>query len=328
MPRRVLRRTVAVAAGLGVLGSGVAIAVPPVLGPVSLPRDHGAHPHFGVEWWYTAGTVRGSDGHRYFWFATAWSAEQGVVSRVNLLDLGTDRVVLADENVTTTALRPGAQRIAVGSFTLARGARGRWRVGDSHGGARLALAMTPQQPYVLHGQRGLITQGPGARSAYYSQPRLAARGSLTVAGHTVTLTGLGWLDHQWGNFVAEPASLRWNWFACQLHDGRDLMLYEFLDAADRPSGIAAGTLVGSGGRVTHLHALTVTPLGPSLHPAGARASYPQRWRLRAGGLTLSLRSLTDHGFITNTVVPSFWEAPAAITHGAAGGCIVESSREV
>lgn len=328
MPRRVFRQTVAVAAVLGVLASGVALAAPPAPGPVALPRDHGAHPSFGVEWWYTAGSVRGSDGHRYFWFATAWSAPQGVVGRVNLLDLGTGRVAFADENFTTTGLQPGAQTIPVGRFVIARGADGRWRVRDSHGATRLALTMTPQVPYVLHGHRGLITQGPGGRSDYYSEPRLRARGSLTTAGHTVTLTGLGWLDHQWGNFVAKPASLRWDWFACQLHDGRDLMLYEFLNAQDRPSGVAAGTLVGPGRRVTHLHAFTVTALGPSLHPAGAHASYPQRWRLRAGGLTLSLRSLTAHGFITNTVVPSFWEAPAAITHGPAGGCIVESSREV
>lgn len=328
MPRRVFKRTVAVVILLGALASGVALAATPALSPVSLPRDHGAHPSFGVEWWYTAGTVSGPDGHRYFWFATAWSAPQGVVSRVNLLDLGTGRVAFADENLTTTARRPGDQTIPVGPFTIARGVDGRWRVSDSHDGARLALTMTPQVPYVLHGHRGLIRQGPGGRSAYYSEPRLAAHGSLTIASHTVTLTGLGWLDHQWGNFGVKPASLRWNWFACQLHDGRDLMLYEFLNAQDRPSGVAAGTRVGSGARVTHLHAFTVTALGPALHPAGAKASYPQRWRLRAGGLTLSLRSLTDHGFITNTVVPSFWEAPAVISQGPAGSCIVESSREV
>jgi predicted secreted hydrolase len=333
--RGIGRRWSAVAAVFVLSATCAAVAAgatsgPPALGPVSLPRDHGAHPGFGVEWWYTAGTVHGSNGHRYFWFATAWGAAQGVVSRVNLLDLGTGKSVLGDENLAATPLRAGQVVVPVGRFTIGLHAGGRWIAADTtSAGDRLTLTLTPQVPYILHGHQGLIAQGPGARSAYYSDPRLAARGSVTLAGHHVMLSGLGWLDHQWGNFT-RAGSLRWNWFACQLRDGRDLMLYEFLKAQDRPSGVAAGTLVTRGGAVRHLHRFTVTPLSPSVHPAGAKSSYAQRWRLDVpgAGLTLRLRSLTPDGFIANTVVPSFWEAPTAITGGPAGGCIVESSREV
>lgn len=329
MARRVWTRTGAIVAASLALGAGAALATAPTLRSVSLPRDHGAHAGFGVEWWYTAGTVRGANGHRYFWFATAWSAPRGVVGRVNLVDLGTGRTVLSDTELTATPLHTGQQVIRVGSFTLARRTTGPWRVTDpGRGGARFALTLVPEVPYVLHGRRGLITQGPGGTSDYYSAPRLRARGTLTMAGRTVVLAGLGWLDHQWGNFIADPRALRWNWFACQLADGRDLMLYEFLNAHDRPSGVAAGTLVARGGAVTHVHAFTVTALGPTVHPPGARGTYPLRWRLRVAGVTLRLRSLTRAGFIANSVVPSFWEAPAAITAGPRGGCIVESSREV
>jgi predicted secreted hydrolase len=330
------------ALALSALGAGAAFAAnvslvrpapAPVLRPVSLPRDHGAHTGFGVEWWYTAGTVHGSDGHRYFWFATAWAAPQGVVSRVNLLDLSTGRTVMQDENSAATPLRAGQHVIPVGRFTIAlhAGARmGRWVATDTTStGERLALTLTPQVPYVLHGHQGLIAQGPGARSAYYSQPRLAARGTLVVGARHIALSGLGWLDHQWGNFT-QAGSLRWNWFACQMHDGRDLMLYEFLDAHDQPSGVAAGTLVRRAGTVVHLHTFTVTPLSGWVHPARARSRYPLGWRVDvpAAGLAITLHSLTRAGFIANTLVPSFWEAPAAITRGPAGGCIVESSREV
>jgi predicted secreted hydrolase len=328
---------VAVLAAVLVVVSGgtaaAAISGAPALRPVSLPRDHGAHAGFGVEWWYTAGSVRGSNGHRYFWFATAWAAPQGVVSRVNLLDLGTGKTVFADQNLAASPLHPGQRVIPVGRFTLglyALGRLGRWTAADTAAtGDRLSLSLIPQVPYVLHGRRGIIAQGPGARSAYYSEPRLAARGTVTLAGQRVALSGLGWLDHQWGSF-AGSGSLRWNWFACQLRDGRDLMLYQFLNAQDRPSGVAAGTLVGRTGAVRHLHRFTVTPLSPSVHPVGARSQYPLGWRLDipGAGLGLRLRSLTRDGFITNAVLPSFWEAPAAITSGPAGGCIVESSREV
>ena len=88
MARRVTRRVAVATVLVTVLAAGRAPgATGPTLSPVSLPRDHGAHPRFGVEWWYTAGTVSADDGHPYFWFATAWANRQGVVARVNVVDL-------------------------------------------------------------------------------------------------------------------------------------------------------------------------------------------------------------------------------------------------
>ena len=248
MPRRVWTRTLGIVAALLLSCAEMALAAAPALRPVSLPRDHGAHAGFGVEWWYTAGTVRGSNGRRYFWFATAWASPMGVVSRTNLLDLHTGQTVLSDENVAAAPLSTGQQVITVGTFRIARRADGRWRANDATAaGSRVTLTLTPHKPYVLHGRHGIVRQGAAGRSAYYSEPRLGAHGTLTVSGHRTILNGLGWLDHQWGNFVASPGSLRWNWFACQLADGRDLMLYQFLNAQDRPSGVASGTLAAGGG---------------------------------------------------------------------------------
>ena len=77
-------------------------------------------------------------------------------------------------------------------------------------------------------------------------------GTLLAEGRRLAVHGQGWFDHQWGNFPTDQNSLRWNWFACQLGDGRSLMLYEFLTANDAPSGIR-GTLVLRDGRASHLH---------------------------------------------------------------------------
>ena len=49
----------AIVAAMLALGAGVALAAAPALAPVALPRDHGAHAGFAVEWWYTTGTVHG-----------------------------------------------------------------------------------------------------------------------------------------------------------------------------------------------------------------------------------------------------------------------------
>src|SRR4051794_39297964 len=97
MPTR--RGLLALAVTLAVGAAAVASAA--TVGPVRLPRDHGTHPRASVEWWYTTGHAHAAGGRRYFWFATIWRAAQGVVGRVNVVDLRRDRIVLARQWTTT-----------------------------------------------------------------------------------------------------------------------------------------------------------------------------------------------------------------------------------
>src|SRR4051794_22149860 len=88
------------------------------LQPVELPRDHGAHAGFSVEWWYTTGHATAANGRRYFWFATIWAAPQGVVGRVNVVDLARDKVVLAKQWTRTTPLAAGATDLSAGGLRI------------------------------------------------------------------------------------------------------------------------------------------------------------------------------------------------------------------
>jgi predicted secreted hydrolase len=300
---------------------------------VALPRDHGAHPAFEVEWWYTAGTVAGPRGREFFWFATVWAGAGYTLARVNVVDLRADRTVLSREYVATAALRPGQTYIEVDGFSLRwrpTGPLGRWTVvAPVPGTGRLQLSLTPIQPYVLNGSHGIVPEGRGATSAYYSGPRLAARGVLMLGGHRAVVGGQGWFDHQWGNFATNSASWHWNWFACQFTGGSDLMLYQFITPGGQPTAVQNGTYVPPHGPAVHLRNFTITPLPPAIRPAGATATYPLRWRVRVplADLNLKLSARARHQFIANQYLPGFWEGASTITAGAPGTCIVESTRE-
>ena len=69
------------------------------------------------------------------------------------------------------------------------------------------------------------------------------------------------------------------------------MLYQFIDPTGRPTGVQSGTFV------------------PAAH------------------LDITLVARARHQFISNQYLPGFWEGAAAVTSSAAGGCIVESTRE-
>jgi predicted secreted hydrolase len=327
-----IARASLIAAAIAGVAAASAIALP-ALRPVVLPRDNGAHPGFQVEWWYTAGTVSDRSGRDFFWFATVWSGGGFALARVNVVDLRADRIVLAKEYLAAGPLHSGQTHFAVSGFDLgwqAGAARGRWSIDALvPGSGRLRLLLNPAQPSVLNGSHGIVQEGPGATSAYYSDPRLAASGTLAVDGHSRAVHGQGWLDHQWGNFAMNSASWHWNWFACQFGDGSDLMLYQFITPAGQPTGVQSGTFVSSHGVATHPHSFTVVPLGTTIQPSGATGTYPLRWRLEvpSAHLDVTLAARAQNQFIANQYIPGFWEGAAAITSGRPGGCIVESTRE-
>jgi hypothetical protein len=119
---------VALAVALGG-GSSVVAArsrLPPDVSAVVLPGDHGAHPAFQVEWWYTAGTASDRRGREVFWFATVWVAGGAAVARVNVVDLGRDRVVLAREYSSHEPPAAGVSDVRVDDFRLRCDRLGRW----------------------------------------------------------------------------------------------------------------------------------------------------------------------------------------------------------
>jgi predicted secreted hydrolase len=322
---------IGIAVGAGIPSAVAASGRPPVT-PVVLPEDHGAHPGFEVEWWYTAGTVAAATGRQYFYFATIWSGARELVAKVNVVDLAGERTVVSEEYTDRTVPGRGQTAFDINGFELGWApvsALGVWSVdAPVPNGDRLQLTLTPSHPYVLNGLDGIVRQGPAALSDYYSEPRLTVDGTLTAGGEIEPVTGEGWFDHQWGNFALDPGSLHWNWFACQLDDGGDLMLYQFITRAGIPTGVQDSTYVSPAGTVSHPRYQALA-LAPSITPAGATGVYPLRWHLQvpADGLELTLRARDLDGFIANSLVPSFWEGPTTVTSGTPGTCIVESTRE-
>jgi len=314
-------------------GAQAVWAAQPQLEPVVLPRDHGAHPGFEVEWWYTAGTVADASGREFFWFATVWAGEGLLVAKLNVVDLQADQVVLTREYVEPDTLTSGQTTIDADGFEFGwqpAGPLGVWSVdAPLPNGGGLQLSLRPTQPYMLNGLDGIVAQGPGSFSDYYSGPRLAAVGTLELGGDSIPVSGQGWFDHQWGNFAFDPDSLHWNWFACQFQDGADLMLYQFITRTGQPTGVQESSFVSPLGTVTHPLLFTVTPLLPTIQPPGATGIYPLRWRLEvpSAGLDITLASRARNQFIANRIVPNFWESAASITNGEPGSCIVESTRE-
>jgi len=83
-----------------------------------------------------------------------------------------------------------------------------------------------------YNKEGFIQEGlPGNVSFYYSLPRLFVSGNLTYSDQlgvrkTIDVSGLGWVDRQWGNFKTNT----WEWNSFRFDDGARLNLYNFANA--------------------------------------------------------------------------------------------------
>ena len=97
----------------------------------------------------------------------------------------------------------------------------------------------------------------------------------------------------------------------------------------QPTGVQSASFVSPAGKVAHPQQFTVTPLAPTIRPAGATGTYPLAWHLvvTSAHVDVTLTARARNQFIANQFIPGFWEGAAAITSGAPGSCIVESTRE-
>lgn len=306
----------------------------------AFPRDHGPHPTFRHEWWYFTGHLDGVDGERFgfeltfFRFAltaqlpsveqaSRWRSNQVYVAHFAITDPARQTFHSAERREREALELAGARtrplRVWVGNWSLDTSSTA-WRLSAADGPYSLALDLELAGPLVLNGEQGLSRKAPapGAASYYYSVPRLAARGELRRDGVPLAVTGMAWLDREWGSGALTQDQQGWDWFALQLEDGSALMFYRLRRRDGARDPFSAGTWTDAAGRSLHLSAteLEITELDRWQSPRGG--SYPARWRLRLEQPDLELELepvLADQELDTS---PRYWEGAVDVLGRYAG----------
>jgi predicted secreted hydrolase len=145
---------------------------------------------------------------------------------------------------------------------------------------------------------------------------MPTRGTLAIDSTRYDVTGTSWMDHEFGTSFLEPGQVGWNWFALQLDDGSDLMLYGMRRSDGSIDPHSTGTMVDRSGRATPLRAAeyTLTP-GRRWTSATTRASYPVEWTIAvpAAQLQLAVRAAVDAQEMTGLSGVSYWEGAVEVT---------------
>jgi predicted secreted hydrolase len=298
-------------------------------GPLTFPRDHGAHPDAPVEWWYYTGHLSG-DGRRSYGFQLTFFRVRDVhLAHFAWTDVARRR--FGYDEKTHLGL-PGIASAAQGRLDVSNedwsakaGPDGVHVLSASGGAGRLQLRLAPAKAPVVHGRNGVSRKGAGASefSRYVSITRLTASGTLSNGSRSEALTGTAWFDHEWGPGVLPAGAAGWDWFALQLDDRSELMLYRMRKPDGGATPFSSGTFVPPRGA-----AVPVSWSGVRLSETArwtsprSRARYPAGWRivLASPDLDVTVEPLVaDQELDTSASTGvTYWEGACAVRGTLAG----------
>ena len=328
-------------AAAGVSGTALLNAAPAafkrVTGPEPLefPADHAMHPGFRNEWWYFTGNLIDASGRRYGFQFTLFRFALATRERPDS-DFASDAVWMAHFALSDVARARfiSKERFARGAlglagatvdewwlrdWTVTRIEEG-WRLRAQFGEVSLDLELAPRKPVVLQGDSGYSQKGPaqGNASHYYSITRMDADGRLGMDGNAVDVNGSAWLDREWGSSQLGAGISGWDWFALQLGDGRDLMLYRLRSETGEASRFSAGVLVEPDGgyQVLGYEDFEFEEIRRWQDRQGV--AWPVAWRVRlpAEDMAFEVRPAFDAQRWSGTV--DYWEGAVDVIEPAEG----------
>ena len=308
------------------------------------PQDHGPHPDFRNEWWYFTGNLDGEAGQRYgfeltiFRFSltpdagtetgSAWQANQVYIGHFAVTDVNARQFHVAQRYSRGAVGLAGAIadpfRVWVEDWSVARKDRGSgWVLHARDQGVALDLEMVFAKGMVLNGDAGLSRKSsrPGNATYYYSAPRLRVTGTLEIDDKAVPVSGLAWLDREWGSSALSPEQRGWDWFALQLSDGSDLMFYKLRDKDGKADEYSAGTRISAAGEAQPLRYDDVLIEITDYWQSGHGGRYPSAWTvtLPARKLILRVRPVLENQELMTSV--RYWEGAVDVSGESAGQAV-------
>jgi predicted secreted hydrolase len=202
--------------------------------------------------------------------------------------------------------------------------RYRTQVRSESAGFMLDLQFDTTQPPLLQGEAGLSRKGPGAgnTSRYYSQPQLAASGTLALDGQpAAAVQGRAWLDHEWSDAYIPPGAVGWDWIGMNLDDGSALTAFR-LRRADGSALYAGGSWRRAGERAARSFApgeVVFTP-GRIWASTASRTRYPVQWVIDTPAGRFGVNALLDDQELDSRASTGaiYWEGLSDLVDPATG----------
>ena len=214
---------------------------------VSFPVDEGRHAAEPIEWWYVSGHIVGeTSGNEYSFMYTFFSYPDSGFDGFRILNITdhSDGSFYQDVKplnytiLSTTGFDIEAD-IFLGGIEFWRNLEDgsnnpipfEYELFASTPSATLDIELeTTKRPLILSDD-GYLDQGSVNYTYYYSQTENNVTGSFTFNGTTENITGIAWIDRQYGNFNPLTGE-QYEWFSLKLSNGMDINLWNIFTPED------------------------------------------------------------------------------------------------
>jgi predicted secreted hydrolase len=299
------------------------------------PDDHGSHPDFRTEWWYLTGNVTAASGRRFGYQFTLfrnalaaedpsreseWSTRQIFMAHLAITDVegrnfhSFERFARGALGLAGVELRPFRAWLEDWQLT-SRSSSPPFRLQARAGDIAVDLDLDAVKPLVLQGEAGLSRKGrePGNASYYYAFTRLATSGRIRLGEDELQVSGSSWLDREWSTSALEAGQSGWDWFALQLDDGTDLMVYQMRRDDGTADPMSSGSRIDADGeRAPLLWSDVQLEVVDWWTSPETDVQYPSSWRLRVPtqGLELRIEPVVDDQELRLSVL--YWEGAVKV----------------
>lgn len=286
---------------------------------ISFPADHLNHPGVLTEWWYFNGHLE-APGKKSFTYGFCLFRASPVLyfAHLSLTDqeenhFAFDRILYSGGE---TDMDRKKRRISFNDHQVLIQKRDHdFHIKGSWPGCELDLELNTQKPPMIINGSGKVNMPEGGESSYYSLTRLQTTGTIGSGKNKYTVTGLSWMDHQWGNFFVRNKG--WDWFSFQMEDSSEYNLYSFRDR----SGKILHQYVNMLDHKNNLYSYHSFVINPRKYWTNKTTGhrYATEWKLILPDTkdTFLLVAQTENqeifGHDSRDIFPSYWE----------GSCIVE-----
>ena len=303
------------------------------------PSDLGSHDEFQTEWWYYTGHLVSADRHRYGYQLTFFRRAIASEPARRNPSLWAPRNIYFAHFAVTDEDRGQfrfSEKISRGALGAAGAATGRlevwiddWRAhGNAAGhvlhaedeGRALDLTLIPEKAAVVHGHQGVSRKGERDEqtSHYYSFTRMKTEGKLVLDGRAIPVTGVSWMDHEFGTNQLREEQVGWDWFSLQMQDKSELMFYQIRRQDGSVEPASAGTWITRDGTGIPLKRedVKIAVLEHWRSPQSG-ALYPARWRIAVSSVSLVVEltpTVSGQELVTHSSTQvTYWEGSVTVT---------------
>ncbi len=303
-----------------------------LIGLVKLPQDDGFLSQEAIQWWYWTGHLETEDG-RKFGFEVVFFAFRNFGLFWDQLAQGAITDVAGKkfhyfEHVSFSMPKRPKNRFDLSAdkgALIATGGSGKDHLHSEIDGMVLDLDLEETKAPVMHYGGGPHPYCFGGYTYYYSRVNMATTGTLTIDGVPHKVTGTSWFDRQYGDLI-EAITQGWQWFAIELDDNTQIMLYDLLGKGAKVE--QAGSITDATGHTRDITGddFKVEQLGHWKSPTTG-TTYPSGWRITLRDMTLVVEPMVQnqelcakHGF---WIGPEYWEGACSVSGDVSGKAYVE-----